>query len=116
VLPSGEPIGSREQAMLATPCREFSLARNGRYPYGNGEKPIGSRVQLAIWRSQGDLSPTLSGKYLYFLWFLHQGFPFKDIGDSRVKLRFRLEKEKTQVLTYVFFFHFSISISMATTP
>ena len=68
-----------------TPCREFSLARNGRYPYGNGEEHIGSRVQLAIWRSQGNLLPMLSGKYLYFLWCLHQGFPFKCVGISRTK-------------------------------
>ena len=27
---------------------------------GKGEKAIASRVQLAIWRSQGDLSPTCS--------------------------------------------------------
>ena len=37
------------------------------------DEPIGSRAQLAIWRSQGDVSPTLFGKCLHFLWCLHKG-------------------------------------------
>ena len=39
---------------------------------GKTMNPMGSRVQLAIWRSQGNLLPTPC-----------RGFPFKGIGDSR---------------------------------
>ena len=35
MLPSGEPIGFVRAVKTATLCRELSLARNGRYPYGS---------------------------------------------------------------------------------
>ena len=43
-----EHIGSCETAMLATPCREFSLARNGRFPYGSPIPQAHAVVPLPI--------------------------------------------------------------------